>query len=46
VERLLGDAELAGILKDDVVKAADGEVAAYLLEALEAWKREASKTAP
>ena len=46
VERLLADAELAGIPKEEVVKAADGDVAAYVLEALEARKREASKTAP
>ncbi len=45
VERLLADAELAGIPKEEIVKLADGDVAAYLLEALEARKREASKTA-
>jgi hypothetical protein len=43
VERLLEDAELAGVPKDEVVKAADGDVAAYVLEALEAHKRKASK---
>ena len=43
VERLLADAELAGISKDEVVKAADGDVPAYVLEALEAHKRKESK---
>ncbi len=35
-ESCLADAELAGILKEDVVKAADGDLNAYLGNALKA----------
>jgi hypothetical protein len=35
VERLLADAELADISKDEVAKAAEGDIAAYITKALE-----------
>jgi hypothetical protein len=38
VERCLGDAQLAEISKDEVLKAADGDVAAYLTRALKEFK--------
>jgi hypothetical protein len=34
VERLLADAELANIPKDEVVKAADGDIATYINKAV------------
>ena len=37
-ESCLADAELAGILKEDVMKAAGGDVAAYLSDALKAQR--------
>jgi hypothetical protein len=40
VARLLADAELAGLAKNEVVEAADhGDVAAYLTRALEQFKQ-------
>ena len=39
VERCLADGELAGIPREEVVKAADGDVGAYLNNALRAERK-------